>query len=101
MKQALVEALDEPQDIDAKLTKTVGALAASAENFAVQMGLVRARSPELANAVNKALEAGYIAQEEPFADAALARQTDASLSVDDLAKFFTGKQIASDSRVGR
>lgn len=89
LKQALVEALDEPQDIDAKLTKTVGALAASAENFAVQMGLVQARSPELANAVNKALEAGYIAQEEPFADAALARQTDASLSVDDLAKFFT------------
>lgn len=89
LKQAVAEGLNAPEELDAKLIKTVGALAASAENFSFDMGYVRARNPQLAQAVNKALECGYISDERPFADAPMVLQTAASLSVDDLAKFFT------------
>ena len=100
MKQALAEGLDDPTEIERKLTKTVPALAASPESFLPQMGVLRCRSASLASAVNKAIESGYLAQEEPFADAPISVSRRATLSVDSLVKFFTYAESNSLKLIG-
>ncbi len=100
LKQALAEGLDDPTEIERKLTKTVPALAASPESFLPQMGVLRCRSASLAAAVNKAIESGYLAQEEPFADAPISVSRRATLSVDSLVKFFTYAESNSLKLIG-
>lgn len=100
LKQALAEGLNDPSVLDVKLTKTVAALAASAENFSAGLGALRSRSSALEQAVNKAIDSGYIADEAPFADAPIALHDEASLSVDDLAKFFSYAEAKSLKLLG-
>lgn len=100
LRQAIGEGLEDPGELDAKLTKTVAALPSGAENFDPAMGAIRSRSPQLAQAVNRAIDAGYVADEAAFADAPMAVQKGASLSVDDLTKFLTYPESKSLSILG-
>lgn len=100
LKQALAEGLDDPSEIERKLTKTVPALAASSESFVPEMGVLRCRSASLAAAVNKAIESSYLAKETPFADAPISVSRRATLSVDALVNFFTYAESNSLKLIG-